>query len=446
MLQQAFLLFSKMSRYHKAATDGNLDLLKEATRKDLNTTDEDGMTPTLLAAFHGHVEALQLICSREGDPNKSDIWGNTPLHLAAANGHMHILSFLVNFGANVFALDNEFHTAMDVAASRDRMDCVRFLDNAASKQTNQNARKVANLKKEAVKEAEKRVKLCEKVKKRHQSKMERMQRGAGNTGSVSEASMGSTFSNSGTMSSVNEQFSKLITADKSGSLTARMRGTFQKRLGKKEKGTLQKSGGDGNVIFLKQENGAPEKPQFLEVFNEQDENMEEKGMRSFDDDDDDDDDSNEEQGQVTQSIFNRPGLGGLIFMKKMGLESEDFHRGNNESLGYLVQNELFMADEDAGEYGDAGDAALPWNQDDLGLDDEDDETSPLDVFLSAISLPEFAQAFSREHLDLEALMLCSDEDLKGIRIQLGPRKKILEAAARRRNALEDCGMMKDSSL
>lgn len=54
-----------MSRYHKAAIDGYLVLLKEATRKDLNTADDDGMTPTLLAAYHGHIDALQLICSRE---------------------------------------------------------------------------------------------------------------------------------------------------------------------------------------------------------------------------------------------------------------------------------------------------------------------------------------------------------------------------------------------
>ncbi|XP_034567805.1 ankyrin repeat and SAM domain-containing protein 4B [Notolabrus celidotus] len=432
-----------MSRYHKAAIDGYLDLLKEATRKDLNTADEDGMTPTLLAAFHGHVDALQLICSREGDPNRSDIWGNTPLHLAAANGHMHILSFLVNFGANLFAQDNEYHTAMDVAASRDRMDCVRFLDSAASKQTNQNPKKVANLKKEAVKEAEKRVKLCEKVQKKHQSKMDKMQREADNTGSVSMASMASGFSNGGTINSVNEQFSKLIAVEKSGSLTARVKGTLQKRLGKKEKGTLQRSGADGNVIFLKQEGGASDKPEFLDVFNEQEENMfDDEGTAGFGDYDDD-----EEPGHVKQSIFNRPGLGGLIFMKKMGLESDDIPGGTNESLGYLVQNELFEAEEDAGGFEETGDADLPWDQEDLGLDDdEDEETSPLDVFLSAISLPEFALAFNREHLDLEALMLCSDEDLKGIRIQLGPRKKILEAAARRKNALEVPGIMKDSCL
>lgn len=59
------LFFLEMSRYHKAAIDGYLVLLKEATRKDLNTADDDGMTPTLLAAYHGHIDALQLICSRE---------------------------------------------------------------------------------------------------------------------------------------------------------------------------------------------------------------------------------------------------------------------------------------------------------------------------------------------------------------------------------------------
>ncbi|KAI9514740.1 hypothetical protein NQZ68_030929 [Dissostichus eleginoides] len=427
-----------MSRYHKAAIDGYLDLLKEATRKDLNSADEDGMTPTLLAAFHGHVDVLQLICSREGDPNKSDIWGNTPLHHAAANGHMHILSFLVNFGVNLFALDNESHTAMDVAASRDRMDCVRFLDAASSQQTNQNPKKVANLKKEAIKEAEKRIKLCEKVKKKHQSKMDKMQHRADNTGSVSEASMASAFSEGGTMSGINEQFSKLIAADKSGSLTARVKGTLQKKLSKKDKGTLQRTGGDGNVIFLKQDSAATDQPEFLDVFNEQDESMLDK--EGFDDYYDD------EPGEIKQSIFNRPGLGGLIFMKKMGLDSEDIPSGNNESLGYLVQNEMFDAEEDAAGF-DGTDADLPWDQEDLGLDDnEDEETSPLDGFLSAISLPEFAPAFSREHLDLEALMLCSDEDLKGIRIQLGPRKKILEAVAHRKKALESPGTMTDSCL
>jgi ankyrin repeat protein len=42
--------------YHQAARDGFLELLKETTRKDTNFKDEDGMTPTLWAAFEGNVE------------------------------------------------------------------------------------------------------------------------------------------------------------------------------------------------------------------------------------------------------------------------------------------------------------------------------------------------------------------------------------------------------
>ncbi|KAJ0001407.1 hypothetical protein NQD34_006427 [Periophthalmus magnuspinnatus] len=414
-----------MSRYHKAAIDGNLDILKEATTKDLNTADEDGMTPTLLAAFNGRVDALQLICSRGGDPNKSDIWGNTPLHLAAANNHMQILSFLVNFGANLFALDNDFHTAMDVAASRDRMDCVRFLDASASQETNQNPKKVANKKKEAVKEAERRVKQCEKVKKRHQSKMDKMYRPSPGFGSVTEASMEATTIN--TIASLGD---KNMT-NKGGSLSARVKGTLQKKLGMKGQGPMQESGANGNVIFLKPDDG---KPEFLEVFSEQDEGVLEETENNED----------AEEAQVKQSIFNRPGLGGLIFQQNMGLETDEYPIGGNENLGYLFQNEAIEGEDDLGL--DA-DGQLPWEQEDLGLDDDEDEnTSPLDTFLSSIALPEFTPAFSKEHLDLEALMLCSDDDLKGIRIQLGPRKKILEAIARRKYALESPGIMKDSSL
>ena len=50
--------------FHKAARDGFLDLLREATRKDCNKPDEDGMTPTSWAAYYGNLEALRLIVCR----------------------------------------------------------------------------------------------------------------------------------------------------------------------------------------------------------------------------------------------------------------------------------------------------------------------------------------------------------------------------------------------
>lgn len=57
-------LYMKHDDYFRAAKDGLIDVLKEATRRDCNGRDEQGMTPTLYAAFHGHLEALRLLCGR----------------------------------------------------------------------------------------------------------------------------------------------------------------------------------------------------------------------------------------------------------------------------------------------------------------------------------------------------------------------------------------------
>ena len=40
-------------RFHNAARDGFLDALRETTRKDCNEKDEDGFTPTIVAALSG---------------------------------------------------------------------------------------------------------------------------------------------------------------------------------------------------------------------------------------------------------------------------------------------------------------------------------------------------------------------------------------------------------
>ena len=83
-------------RYHKAARDGLLDILKETTRKDCNAGDEDGMTPTLWAAFEGNLEALSLLVGRGGDPSKCDHFGNTALHLASAKGNNLISNYFLH--------------------------------------------------------------------------------------------------------------------------------------------------------------------------------------------------------------------------------------------------------------------------------------------------------------------------------------------------------------
>ena len=51
-------------RYHRAARDGLQDILREANRKDCNTPDEDGLTPTLWAAYCGHLDVLRVLVGR----------------------------------------------------------------------------------------------------------------------------------------------------------------------------------------------------------------------------------------------------------------------------------------------------------------------------------------------------------------------------------------------
>lgn len=109
--------FHMMGKYHRAAVDGYVDMLCDASKRDTNLPVEDSMlTPTLLAAQHGHLEALRILVGRGGDPERTDREGLSALHLAASRNHLSCVSFLVNFGVNMWALDNDLHTAKDLAA------------------------------------------------------------------------------------------------------------------------------------------------------------------------------------------------------------------------------------------------------------------------------------------------------------------------------------------
>ncbi|KAG7250462.1 hypothetical protein CRUP_021262, partial [Coryphaenoides rupestris] len=60
----------------------------------------------------------------------------------------------------------------------------------------------------------------------------------------------------------------------------------------------------------------------------------------------------------------------------------------------------------------------------------------LEQSLSRLGLQEYLAPLQGEHLDLESLALCQDEDLEALGIPLGPRKKILNYV-RRKRAPED---------
>ncbi|NXX80352.1 ANS4B protein, partial [Urocolius indicus] len=408
------------SRYHKAAADGNLDLLKEATRRDLNASDEDGVTPTLLAAYHGYLEALEVICRRGGDPDKCDIWGNTPLHHAACNGHIHCVSFLINFGANIFALDNDLRTPLEVAASRDRNECVRILDKAATEQNMLNPKKASRLKAQALRNVEKQIKECEKRQEKHQHEMNR---------SYMKEKVGTVNSSRGTHSRV--KLPSLFTSN-AGTFSKNLKDTFKLKA-KKAADSTKSQETQGND----QEDVTGRKT-VLHFFDEkeEDELLNDSGEKNFSDD-----------SQL--SIFKRPGLGKIVFGRNLAADVNPATvSSEKESISFKMSSELFQYENaENGREDDAENGAnIPWQEEEVIWDDDEAESTPLEVFLASQMLGEFLPVFMREKIDLDALMLCSDEDLQSIQMELGPRKKVLNAINKRKQALQNPGKTVDTCL
>ncbi|XP_044513389.1 ankyrin repeat and SAM domain-containing protein 4B [Gracilinanus agilis] len=415
------------TRYHQAATDGYLEILKEATKRDLNLSDEDGMTPTLLAAYHGNLEALEIICSRGGDPDKCDIWGNTPLHCAASNGYTHCVSFLINFGANIFALDNDLQSPLDAAASREQNECVDILDKAARDQNILNPKRVARQKEQAQRNAKKQIKDCEKLQNKHQNKMNR---------TFKKEKAGTLTSSKGTFSSSSN--SSIPTAF--GTFSKGLKDTFKIK-SKKNRNTEEEQLGKGT-----EKESRSGQRNVMEVFQEDEEESFENGFK------DKLQLTEDENRDVQQeSIFNRPGLGNMVFRRNTALEDIS---GSKREVEFNIVSGLLQrggsgdpeeTDPEA-EIEEEDEDDMPWNENEVEWEEDEADITPLELFLMSQNLSEFIPIFMREQIDLEALLLCSDEDLQSIQMQLGPRKKILSAIDRRKQLLQHPGQMTDTSL
>ncbi|KAF4521184.1 hypothetical protein B566_EDAN010646 [Ephemera danica] len=127
-----------------------------ASRFHSNMRDEDGLTPTLWAAFCGHYDVLRIFISRGGDPSKADRLGNTGLHLAAFGGHTHCVGFLISMGQNVWAMNVDARTPRDLAAASPNGDIsLRLLDSAMAKELALDPKKVRAKKQRAQQRARK---------------------------------------------------------------------------------------------------------------------------------------------------------------------------------------------------------------------------------------------------------------------------------------------------
>ncbi|VVD04501.1 unnamed protein product [Leptidea sinapis] len=487
-------------RFHKAAKDGLLEVLREATRKECNNKDESGMTPTLWAAFEGHIDALRLLCGRGGEPDKSDYFGNTALHLAAARGHKECVTFLVNFGANVYSMDVDGHTAQELAAINGRDDILRFLDQATGKLENNDKKKAKSYKEKARKDLEK----LQKQYQKRQSKAEVMaekelkklakeweegynevsimpHRPSNVLMALKQKMTRSTSQGNLLDEQPRPTYSALVGTVNSG---ARGRGAvYKKALATKlRNGTVRKNNNDdfkvgetevtgrrsvtslsgvrrdSEVMYVGTFGAGPQqRGNLAQVFTETEPKT--NLTRSASQPDFMAAIQNEDSGlgqevmlQEPASIFDRPGFGSVAFRRSItatlsalpagaisgtGTVGEDVSIG---SAGSLARHAYQPA-----EWNSAHSGSSTITSDEEG-DSEETGYASLERFLTAWGLSNYIQKFKDEQIDLDALMLLTESDMKSLGLPLGPYRKLVTAVQERKQALSHPGPIIDTAI
>lgn len=79
-------------------------------------------------------------------------------------------------------------------------------------------------------------------------------------------------------------------------------------------------------------------------------------------------------------------------------------------------------------------------------DEQDEQNQPLKRFLAAYSLEEYFSLLQQHQIDLDTLMMLTDDDLKFLNLPLGPYRRLAVAIQERKSALSNPGAIVDSRL
>ena len=111
-----------------AASEGHSDIIKilehlltdnpnisEVRNGNLNTPDENGITPIFEASRNGLIDVVKKLAPLVSNPNAPEKTGRTPIYMAAQNGHTEIVKILAPLTDNPNAPNKWGQTPIKVA-------------------------------------------------------------------------------------------------------------------------------------------------------------------------------------------------------------------------------------------------------------------------------------------------------------------------------------------
>ena len=119
-------LITMSQEVFEAAVSGDLPVLArrlgEQGCEPINVVNSHGDTACMLAAMHGHLAAVSMLCSQGASVDLQNTYRCTALHWAVQWGHAKVVSELVRCGADTTLTDSKGKTAVELAAGlgRDR--------------------------------------------------------------------------------------------------------------------------------------------------------------------------------------------------------------------------------------------------------------------------------------------------------------------------------------
>lgn len=398
-----------------ATRQGNLEILKKCYRKHINTMDADGMTSVHWASMCGNLEALRILVRRGGNPEKVTTDGSTTAHLAACTGHLPCLMFLSNFGCNIYAVNDNGQTPLDLAVINGNLNCVRHLEALVSHQVQQDKGKVEKIQMSAHKDAERRIKEKNKMMEKLDRVLDRnvkktrkyfhLRNGKKHNGDATASTSSEDNTPNGSTSGQIEidLESQLSIADDERNISPRRNS---------ESLASSSASEDSRNTFLN--NSLDSSNSRLDVSKRNGMTRNKSGEAKL-----------SRSASLLASLRSLHSANSLIpsgsysnisFHSAPAAFSSGFiinpqTHGVVRHLNGLQPTPLFKAQP------------TPTKQ-----------METLYTLLHSLQLDDFRELFRRENIDLDACLLCDENDLREIGLPVGPRKKVLDAI-RKRNAV-----------